>query len=131
MQPLGVGAGANAIVQGLIGNLFSIQLALGVFMSVQAQLGIVGKVGTELQEERTETFVDTVEIVVVHQRSRFDDPGIAGVFLGIVPFLGAVNSAFLLCLANENDALAVGVLRPQSGGDIIFALPFSKVIRGI
>jgi hypothetical protein len=104
-------------------GLLSIQLALGKFMSVQAQLGVVREVGTELQEKSTEALVDAVEIVVVHQRCRFDDPGIAGVFLGIVAFLGAVDSAFLLRLANENDTLAVWVLSPQLGCDIICALP--------
>jgi len=85
-------------------------------MPVQAQLGIVGKVGTELQEERTEAFVDTVEIVVVHQRRRFDDPGVAGVFLGIVAFLGAVDSTSFLRLADENDAFAVA-------GQVSFCTP--------
>jgi hypothetical protein len=50
-------------------------------MAVDAELGIVGKVGAELQEERPEVLIDAVEIVVVDHRGGFHDPriGSAGV----------------------------------------------------
>jgi hypothetical protein len=39
LQPLGVGTGANAIVQRLVGNLLSSQLTLGAFVAVQCRWG--------------------------------------------------------------------------------------------
>ena len=131
MQPLGVGAGANTIVQGLIGNLFSIQLALGVFMPVQAQLGIVGKVGTELQEKGAEVLVHAVEVIIIDQGGGFDDPRIAGVLLRVVPFLSAIDGALLLRFADEDHAFALCEFGALFGGDLSLRCPFSKLIKGI
>ena len=58
LQALGVGAGKDAVVQGLEGDAFLGQLPLDVFVAVDAQLGVVREVGAELQEERAEVFVD-------------------------------------------------------------------------
>ena len=58
LQTLGVGTAQNAVVEGLEGDAFLGQLPLDVFVAVDAQLGVVGKVGAELEEERAEIFVD-------------------------------------------------------------------------
>ena len=53
----------NAIVQGLEGYPFLGQLSLDVLMAVDAQLGVVGEVGAELEKERAEVLVDAIEVV--------------------------------------------------------------------
>jgi len=60
-------------------------LALEIFVAVDAELGIVGKVGAELQEERPEFFVDAIEIVVVDHRGRFHEPWIGSTSVPKVP----------------------------------------------
>jgi len=66
LQALGVGAGLDAVIQGLVSNLFALQSAFGIFMAVEAELGVVRKVGTKLQEKRPEVVVHAVEIILVH-----------------------------------------------------------------
>jgi hypothetical protein len=58
LQPLRVGAGKDAIVQGLKGNAALLQLPFDVFVTIEAKLGIVGEVGAELEKEWAELRVD-------------------------------------------------------------------------
>src|SRR5436190_6276435 len=76
LHQLGVGARFDAIVERLEFNSALGQLALEVFVAVDAELGVVGKVGAELQEERSEVLVNAIEIVVVDHRGGFHDPRI-------------------------------------------------------
>ena len=57
LQRLGVSAGQHAVVQRLERNTALAQLALGVLVAVDAQLGVVGEVRAELQEKGTEVLV--------------------------------------------------------------------------
>jgi len=91
---------------------------------VQAKLGVVGKVRAELQKERPEVPIETVEIVVIHQSGRFHDPCVALMGSRVMPFLGAVDGALLLRLAHEDDSVALGELRLHPGCQLILALPF-------
>jgi len=50
LQRLGVLARQDAVVQRLEGDAALAQLALGVLVAVDAQLGVVGKVRAKLQE---------------------------------------------------------------------------------
>src|SRR5262249_59533941 len=68
LQPLGIGAPANAVVQRLEGNAFLGQLSLDVFVAVEAQLGVAWKVRTELDEEGAEVLIHAVEVVMVEDR---------------------------------------------------------------
>jgi hypothetical protein len=43
LQSLGIDTSLDAIVQSLVCDLLALQLALGVFMAVQAELGVIGK----------------------------------------------------------------------------------------
>src|ERR1700675_831929 len=81
LHQLGVGTGLDAVVQRLERHPTLGKLPLEILVAVDAELGIVGKVGAELQEERPEVLIDTVEIVVVDHRGGFHDPriGCAGV----------------------------------------------------
>src|SRR3954465_13034385 len=49
----------------------------GPLVAVDAQLGGVGEVGAELEEERAEVGVHAVEVEEVDERRRADQPGIA------------------------------------------------------
>src|SRR5207342_2739657 len=71
-----LGATQDAIVERLKRDAFACELALGVFVTVQAQLGIEWKVGAELEEERSEVAVHRIDVVVVHHRGGLHDPGI-------------------------------------------------------
>src|SRR3984893_16607776 len=68
LQLRGSGTAEHAIVERLEGDAFLRELALGVFMAVQAELGIERKVAAELEEERTEIAVDRIDVIVVHHR---------------------------------------------------------------
>ena len=70
------GTAEQAIVERLEGDAFLRELALGVFMAVQAELGIERKIAAELEEERTEIAVDCIDVIVVHHRGGPYDPGI-------------------------------------------------------
>ena len=60
----------------------------------------------------------------------FDDPGIAGILLGIVSLLGAIDGALLLRLADENYAFAMRIFGSKLGGDIVLALSFFEGDQG-
>jgi hypothetical protein len=60
LQAFGMGAGKNAVVQCREGNPFLGPLALDVFMAIDAELGGVGEVGAELQEEWAEVFIESL-----------------------------------------------------------------------
>ena len=62
MRELRVGAGLDAVVERLERHPALGQLALEVLVAVDAELGVVGKIGAELQEERPEVLIDAVEI---------------------------------------------------------------------
>src|SRR6185295_13718694 len=51
-QP-GVGTGLDAVVERLERHAAAGELSLEIFMAVDAELGVVGEVGAELQEERS------------------------------------------------------------------------------
>ena len=73
------------------------QLPLDVLVAVDAQLGVVGEVGAELEEERAEVLVEAVEVELVDHRRRLLT--IQGYFLpvcGSVPLLGAEDRQFSL-----------------------------------
>jgi hypothetical protein len=62
LQPLGTGIGGHPVVQGLVGETGLTQLALQIFMPVNAQLGVVREGATELQEARTEVLINAMEV---------------------------------------------------------------------
>ena len=74
LQTLGIGAVMDAVVERLKGDAVAGELALGVFVPVQTQLGRVRKVGTELEKERAEVAVDGVDLVVVDHRRGLYEP---------------------------------------------------------
>src|ERR687888_286317 len=126
LQPLRVGAGKDAIIQGLKGDAFLGQLPFDVFVTIEAKLGIVGEVGAELEKERAEVLVDAIEVKVIDHGRRADEPGVFLPGLGIGAFLGTQDRCLLLGLANKEDALGALELGPVLQGDVLFALPLGK-----
>src|ERR1019366_8461699 len=76
-------------------------LAFGPLVAVDAQLGVVGKVGAELDEEWPEVAVNAVDVVVVDHRGCSHDPWIARARLGVAALLGPERRRLLLRLADE------------------------------
>jgi hypothetical protein len=59
----------DAVIQGLIADPFSLELALGLFVPVEAELGAVWEVGAELQEKGA-------KVLVHRSRNSNDSPGL-------------------------------------------------------
>ena len=92
-------------------------------MAVDAELGVVGKVGAELQEERPEVLVDAVEIVVVDHRGGFHDPRIGSAGVPAAATLRAHDPRLLLGLADIQNALRLGEPSQVFLRDVVLALP--------
>ena len=92
-------------------------------MPVDVELGVVRKIGAELQEERTKVFIDAVEIVVVDHRAAFDDPGISLARLGTATALRPGDLCLLLRLADVKHAFASREPLQVLLRDIVLALP--------
>src|SRR5215813_4338733 len=95
----------NAIVESLKADAFLFQLLLGIFMPVEAELGIVWEIGTELQEEGSEIAVQAVDIELVDHGGGSHQPGIRGAGVFIAAAFGAEHRGLLLGLADEDHAL--------------------------
>ena len=92
-------------------------------MPVDVELGVIRKVGAELQEEGTEVFIDAVKVIVVDHRATFDEPGISLARLGAATALGADDLRLLLRLADVKHALAPRKALQVLLRDIVLALP--------
>src|SRR5271154_5549023 len=68
-------APGDSVVERRKGDSFLFQLALEVFMPVDAKLGGVREVGAKLEEERAEILVHAIEVVEIDHGARIDDPG--------------------------------------------------------
>src|SRR6266566_6561167 len=97
-----------------------------VLVAVQAQLGIVGEVRAELEEEGAKVAIHRVDVVVIDQRRGRHQPRIGPPRLGVAPFRGAADGRLLLRLADEEHAFLPLELRQVRGGDLVFALPFAE-----
>jgi len=65
LQARWIRTGHDAIVGCFIGDALRGQLALEVLVPIETELGVVGKVRAELQEERTKVAVHPVDVVLV------------------------------------------------------------------
>jgi hypothetical protein len=106
LETLGIGTGKDAVVEGLEGNALLGQLAFDVFVAVETELGVIRKVGAELEEERAEVFVDAVEVKLVDHGRGAHDPGVGLARVGVLTLLSAKDGSLLLGLADEEDAFA-------------------------
>ena len=62
LQLLGIGAAQDAVVERFEDDPFARQLPLGIFVPVDAELGVERKIGAELDKERAELAVDSVNV---------------------------------------------------------------------
>ena len=99
-------------------------------MSVQAKLGVVGKVGAELQEERAEVSVHDIDVEVVHHSCGAYQPGIGHPGLFVPPPLGAEHRSFFLRFADQHDTFLTATALPVFLGDVVLAFPFPEGDHG-
>ena len=85
------------------------QLVLEPLVPIQAELRREGKVRAELDEQRSEVFVDEVDVVMVDHRGRTDDPAVS-LPGGVASLLGTEDAGLLLAsgLADEQDPFLAG-----------------------
>src|SRR5262245_30319118 len=92
-------------------------------MAVNAKLGVVRKVGAELQKERPEVLVDAIKIVVVDHGRRLHDPRIGRAGTRAAPTLRAHDPRLLLCLADVQHTFGLLELAQIPLGNVVLALP--------
>ena len=98
--------GGEGVVQGGVADPGPGGLPLGPLMAVKAQPGVVREVRAELEEERAEVGVHRIDVEVVDQAGRLDDPRI-GLALGVAAFLGPKQRRLLLRPPDEQHPLGV------------------------
>src|SRR5206468_570098 len=103
---------------------------LGVLVAVDAQLGVVGEVRAELQEEGAKVLIEAVEVEVVDHGRGLDDPGVLLTGARVGALLGAENGGLLLGLADEEDAFVAWELEPILQGHVLLALSFGESEQG-
>lgn len=127
LQPRGVVAGGETVVERLEPDPGLGCLAFGPLVAVDAQLGVVREVGGELDEERPEVLVDRVDVEVVHHRAGAHDPRVGRSRDRVAAFLGAEHRGALLGPAHEQHPLAASEAGQMLPGDVVFALPLGEV----
>ncbi len=95
-------------------------------MPVEAEFGVVGEVRAEFEEEGAEVPIHGIDIVLVHQSGRLDQPGIGLAGLGVVAALRAPHRGLLLGFADEEHPFLRGEGREILLRDLVLALPMSK-----
>jgi hypothetical protein len=76
-------------------------LLFDVLVTVQTELGVVGKVRAELQEEGAEVLIHAVGVKVIDHSGGANQPRIRRSRLLIAPPLGAEDRRFLLRFADK------------------------------
>src|SRR6201993_2277528 len=131
LQALGVGTPQDAVVEGLEGNAFLCELTLGVFMAVEAELGIERKVAAELEKERSKVPIDGIDVIVVDHRAAAHDPRIRLSRFRVAAPFGPEHRGVLLCLADEHDPF-LGRKAPQMlGHHLVLRCPLQNCTTGI
>jgi hypothetical protein len=95
-------------------------------VAVDAQLGVVGEVGAELDEERAEIVVEAVEVEVVDQRGGFDQPRVRGAGAGVVAAFSAHHRSLLLRPTDIQHRLGTVVLSQVGLGDVVLTLALGE-----
>src|SRR6201988_2481114 len=127
LQALGVGTLPDAVVEGLEGDAFLCELTLGVFMPVEAELGIERKVAAELEKERSKISIDGIDVIVVDHRAAAHDPRIRLSRFRVAAPFGPEHRGVLLGLADEHDPF-LGRKAPQMlGHHLVLALSLAKL----
>src|SRR5215468_3278927 len=91
----------EAVVAGLEGNAFLWDPTRVVFVAVEAEFGIEGKVAAELEKERPEIPIDGIDVIIVHHCAAAHDPRIRPSCFRAAAPLGPEHRGVLLGLAHE------------------------------
>src|SRR6266849_4093881 len=127
LQTLRLGAAENAVVERLEGDTLLRELALGVFVAVQAKLGIKRKVAAELEEERSEVPIDRINVIVVHHRTAPHDPRVRPTGFRTPAPLGAEHRGVFLGLADKHHPFLTGKAPQMLSHHGVLALSFLKL----
>ncbi len=119
--------GGEPVVEGLEADTGLGRLAFGPLVAVEAQLGVVRKIGTELDEERSEVGVEGVNVEVVDHRRGLDDPRVGHTSDRVATLLGVEHAGLLLGSAHEQDPLGLVELGQEGEGQVVFALPLGEI----
>jgi hypothetical protein len=122
----GVGAGGEPVVQCGVPDPGLGGLAFGPLVPVEAQLGVVGEVGAELEEERTEVGIHGVDVELVDHPGGAHDPRIR-VAIGVTAAFGAEQRRLLLRPADEQHPLLGGESGQVGVHDVVLALALDEV----
>ncbi len=127
LEATGVGAGREAVVERFEPDPCFGRLAFGPLVAVQADLGVVGEVRTELDEERPEVLVDGIHVEVVHDRRAANQPRIRGPGDRVAALLGAKHRGLLLSPAHEQHPVGPGEGREVLMRDVVLPLTRAEV----
>src|SRR5215469_2128171 len=127
LQALGVGTPQDAVVEGLEGDAFLCELTLGVFVAVEAELGIERKVAAELEKERPKIPIDGIDVIVVHHRAAAHDPRIRLSRFRVAAPLGPEHGGVFLGLAHEHDPFLMGKVPQMLGHHLVLALALAEL----
>src|SRR5579859_7143577 len=116
-----VSAGKQSVVQGFKSDAPLGQLALEILMTIDAELGGIGEIGAELDEEGAEVLVAAIEIEDVDDGGGVHDPGHGAACSGGSAG-GAGHAQFFLSNANEEDSLGLFESAQMGLHDLVFAL---------
>ena len=122
LHSLGVVARQDPVNQRLVADSAVRQLLLHIFVTVQAEFGVVREVRAEFQEEGAKIPIHAVGVKVVDHGRGADQPGIGRSGLLIAPPLGAEHRRFLLRLADEQHSFRAGKLLPILRGHAVLTL---------
>lgn len=111
------------------GKSFHWHEQLGIFVRIQAELGVIGRAEAELQKERSEVSIKPVEVTMIHHGCGLHDPGIALIGSRVMALLSAVDGALPLRLPHEHHSLVLSKSSPVLVGDFVLALTFAKAMR--
>jgi hypothetical protein len=129
LSSLEIGAGQESVIESFEGDLALGQLALEIFMAIEAELGEVREVGAEFDEEGAEVLILAVEVVDVDQGGGVVDPG-NGAALTKALANGARDADLLLGDADE-DGSFLGLERAEVlFEDVVLALAFLESDQG-
>jgi hypothetical protein len=121
LQPAGVIDGGEPVIECLEADPGPGGLPLGPLVAVDAQLGGVGEVGAELEEERAEIGIDAIKIEMAGQRGGAHQPRVRAA-VGVVAPLGPPHPRFLLRPADVQHSFPGPEVSQEPLGDVVLAL---------
>ncbi|MGA9311686.1 MAG: hypothetical protein WBV74_15115 [Pseudonocardiaceae bacterium] len=95
-------------------------------VAVETQLSVVGKIGAELQEKRTELSVHGIDVELVDHPGGLHDPRV-GITVGVAAAFGAKQRCLFLRPPDEQHSLLPVEASQVLVHDVVFALALDEV----